>query len=67
MERGRSDVGVSRWRHLGKAWPSQEQEICFQKSHFKHLWWISMLRQREGNNTERNPIGIFEKSTCLGI
>jgi len=51
----------------GMASSVEEQEICFQKSHFKHLWWISMLRQREDNNTERNPIGIFEKSTCLGI
>ena len=63
--------GYSTWESQGGGiWGShassaEEQEICFQKSQFKHLWWISMLRQREDNNTEGNPIGIYENPPAL--
>lgn len=31
----------------------ETQEFCFQKIHFKHLWWISMLGQREDSYTQK--------------
>ena len=43
--KGFNEVGVSRWRYLGEAWPAQQgmQETGFpQKFYYKPLWEYQM-------------------------
>ena len=63
--KGFNEVGVSRWRYLGEAWPALQgmQETGFPQK-FKPLWgirWIPRCIKTEKRQlfTKRIPVGIL--------